>query len=650
MSADNLVFVAWEEHIISHEKGNRIVHYYLKHSTGDLVLAVRGYEKSIRHMIYVVSDEFLYAYGPKGSINMGTKWRARREVVDWLNSLVSIPRQRPEFPNPPAFRSAQYLGSQGFSKAGFNNPRTHLQDQMIQVQRKFKVQHSEIEWSGDAWICCKQLKHYPAFRRNGIKIAVHSFVFIMAEEDGHYLGYLEDLYEDKKRQKRVKVRWFHRSQEVNVVIPELNPHPREVFITPHVQVISAECIDGLATILTPKHYEKCLPVACKTLSSGIHMCFRQFKSNEVKPFSLSKLCGYSNQSIFSSLDCGIVSKQKTKICSSNGQEEKEFTLDVSARQGSKRSKSCKGHWRLQSNSQMTNSDFGNQIAKSEQTYKKLKIRLKSERPLGIKLDGSEAQHKAYFKFDEKIELLCQDSGLRGCWFRCKVLQVLQKRLKVQYNDVQDVDGSGNLEEWVPASRVAYPDKLGMRISGRLIIRPWPPEDSSGSSFKVGAAVDVWWSDGWWEGAVTGVDISGSDSFHVYLPGEDKFLTLQRKNIRTSRDWVDNRWVNVQPKPDIISVISSKLSSDMKFPVSLNLVDSFGHCGSAFVDCGLLKTLKRKTVEEDARELPGSTAPSGPENVIFNLKKWLRINYENEVQRDFSKSISGDDDKVRPSQL
>lgn len=262
----------------------------------------------------------------------------------------------------------------------------------------------------------------------------------MAEEDGHYLGYLEDLYEDKKGQKRVKVRWFHRSQEVNAVIPELNPHPREVFITPHVQVISAECIDGLATVLTPKHYEKCLPVAYKTLSSGIHMCFRQFKSNYVKSFSLSKLRGYSNQAIFSSLDCGIVFKQKTKSYSSNGEEEKEFTLDVSATQGSKRSKSCKGQWRLQSNS-----DFGNQIVKSEQTYKKLKIRLKSERPLGIKLDGSEAQHKASFKLDEKIEVLCQDSGIRGCWFRCMVMQVSQKRLKVQYNDVQDVDGSGNLE-------------------------------------------------------------------------------------------------------------------------------------------------------------------------------------------------------------
>ena len=50
-----------------------------------------------------------------------------------------------------------------------------------------------------------------------------------------------------------------------------------------------------------------------------------------------------------------------------------------------------------------------------------------------------------YKVDDKIELLCQDSGIRGCWFRCTVVQVARKQLKVQYDDVQDEDGSGNLE-------------------------------------------------------------------------------------------------------------------------------------------------------------------------------------------------------------
>lgn len=92
MPGNNHGFVAWEEHILCHERGKRVVHYYLKDVSGDLVLAVVGTERSIRHMMYVVSDEFVKAYGPKGFLNSCTKWRARREVVDWLTSLVS--RQR----------------------------------------------------------------------------------------------------------------------------------------------------------------------------------------------------------------------------------------------------------------------------------------------------------------------------------------------------------------------------------------------------------------------------------------------------------------------------------------------------------------------------------------------------------------------------
>lgn len=89
MEGNDDCFVAWEEHIVCHERGNRVVHYFLKDSAGDMVLAVIGTERSIRHMMYVVSDDFVEAYGSIGSVNACTKWRARREVVEWLISLVS---------------------------------------------------------------------------------------------------------------------------------------------------------------------------------------------------------------------------------------------------------------------------------------------------------------------------------------------------------------------------------------------------------------------------------------------------------------------------------------------------------------------------------------------------------------------------------
>lgn len=109
------------------------------------------------------------------------------------------------------------------------------------------------------------------------------------------------MYENKKGQKRVKVRWFVCCPEVKGVVLNLNPHPREVFSTPHVQVIGAECIDGPATVLTPKHYEKCLasaPCSC----SEVLMCSKLFEDDKLKPFALAKLHGYFNQTILSFLD------------------------------------------------------------------------------------------------------------------------------------------------------------------------------------------------------------------------------------------------------------------------------------------------------------------------------------------------------------
>lgn len=93
MAADNHVFVAWEERVISQEKGHRVVHYYLKGFSGESILAVVGTERSIRHITYVVSEDYLDAFGHTRTINSGTKWRTRREVVEWLTFLVSKRRQ-----------------------------------------------------------------------------------------------------------------------------------------------------------------------------------------------------------------------------------------------------------------------------------------------------------------------------------------------------------------------------------------------------------------------------------------------------------------------------------------------------------------------------------------------------------------------------
>ena len=68
-----------------------------------------------------------------------------------------------------------------------------------------------------------------------------------------------------------------------------------------------------------------------------------------------------------------------------------------------------------------------------------------------------------------------------------------------------------------ASKVAIPDQLGLRMSGRVVVRPASPSHKSRVSWAVhvGTVVDVWRHDGWWEGVVVQVS---DDGFHVFFPG------------------------------------------------------------------------------------------------------------------------------------
>ncbi|XP_042520647.1 uncharacterized protein LOC122094068 isoform X2 [Macadamia integrifolia] len=585
-------------------------------------------------MVYVVAEDFLLAYGSEKSINAGFKWRSRREVVDWLTSMLMKHQTPHDYSKSPTFDSSQAIGSSEFLKRGLDAPRIHLPDRTSRIARKLKGLNTDIVWSGAAWTCGKQLKHYPAFCRNGTTIAIHSFVLVMAEEENHYLAYLEDMYENKKGQKKVKVRWFHHNQEVKGAVPPPNPHPREVFFTAYSQVLSVECVDGPTTVLTPEHYEKCLAALPETSSPRIHLCFRQFRSNRIKPFDLSKLRGYFHQVILSCLDPNPLAKHNLTCRGLIGEEEEEFGQGGTVRQGAKRTRSCRGRQKIVSNYSVARiSGPGKQVALCQPAHRNLKFRLSGRMTPAVD-SGPQAWLTTPFKVHEKIELLCQDSGIRGCWFRCTVLRASQKQLKVQYDDLQNDDGCGNLEEWVAAFRPAMSDKLGMRCSGRLTIRPCAPEYPVDIPFDIGAPVDAWWSDGWWEGVVTGIN-NTDGSLQVYFPGEDIFSTFQRRNLRRSKDWVGNRWVNIEAKPDILSIISAAVSPGTKLSCS-TMAKGTESGGSAMSDRECPSASRLETVEEDNQEVAFS---AGFDRMVENVE-WVNSRKRSWVEDEAKR---GDDD-------
>ncbi|XP_057461428.1 uncharacterized protein LOC130751776 [Actinidia eriantha] len=557
-------YIEWKEQFVSKERGKRVVHYFLKDVSGESILAVIGTERSVRHMFYVVSEEFLNVHGAENSVHAGFRWRSRREVVYWLTSMLSKQHRQTDL--------SRSLKNGPTTEA--NGEQTHMPNYKGCLVRNLKGRTSDIVWSGVAWTCGKQLEHYPAFCRNGIKIVVQSFAFVMAEEENHYLAYLEDMYEDRKGQKKVKVRWFHRNQEIKGVISIRNPHPKEVFITPYAQVISVECVDGPAIVLTPEDYEKCLSVIPNALLARVHLCYRQFKSNRVKAFKLSKLLGYFDQPIFSCLDLDFI-------------DDEEFSPGDGVKVGTKRTRSGRGR----------------QMFTYEPSYQNLKYDLLSRRLISHKQVECELWHSRIFKVSEKIELLCQDSGIRGCWFRCTVVQVSHRQMRVQYDDVKDEEGCGNLEEWVPAFRLAMPDKLGMRCPGRQTIRPALPRDQVDLAFEIGTPVDAWWSDGWWEGVVTGNVNFGVENLQVYIPSENLLLNTNRKNLRVSRDWMGDHWVDIEVNHDILSAISALVSSDTRVSISSSTIVKEPESYDVPMSCHVVPTTtKLNKVEEEKLEV------------------------------------------------
>lgn len=238
----------------------------------------------------------------------------------------------------------------------------------------------------------------------------------MGRGEKDYLGYVEDMYETHQEEKMVRLRRFLFPKDVKHLRPDLISEPREVFITSTEEHLSAKDIDGLASVLAPCDFKECDEVLPLSLSFKIFMCCREFKNSSISTFSLSELRGYSAQPALTSL----------KYYRENSCEEGDDS--------GPRNKGIKTYKRIRNlRVDQTGLDLAKdrEAARCGPTHQCLKIK--------------PANKGIFPHVDENIELLSQDSGMRGCWLRCKILRSTTKLLKVRYYDVTDVAGPGKLE-------------------------------------------------------------------------------------------------------------------------------------------------------------------------------------------------------------
>ncbi|CAM6124526.1 unnamed protein product [Calypogeia fissa] len=149
--------------------------------------------------------------------------------------------------------------------------------------------------------------------------------------------------------------------------------------------------------------------------------------------------------------------------------------------------------------------------------------------------------KRRFLVGDLVEVRMREKGLRGSWHPAKVVEVLQGKRRVEYEELLADDEESKLRELISVGRASDGDNLMGTLplktppkKTRPVLRPRPPPhpDSQPIAWQEGVWVDCFYEDAWWEGIlaenITTVDFD--DIAQVTRKSEVDVLFLEENDV------------------------------------------------------------------------------------------------------------------------
>ncbi|KAJ6768667.1 AGENET AND BROMO-ADJACENT HOMOLOGY (BAH) DOMAIN-CONTAINING PROTEIN [Salix koriyanagi] len=240
------------------------------------------------------------------------------------------------------------------------------------------------------------------------------------------------------------------------------------------------------------------------------VCYKQFDNEEVTPFDITQVEGYWSQEILRYLTIppsNYPANFQHPFSGSRGEGNDHDANRMRPKKVLCRSKdndgACTGRKELLTARYINVQSFQTSRVNGKTGYEMGSQRGKEHTAFLSTAEITQNPSQS-LNVGSEVEVLSQDSGIKGCWFRASIIKKHKDKVKVRYRDISDAANEPQkLEEWVLVSRVAAPDQLAIRISGRNVVRPTPQFNKGqvASNADVGTAVDAWWNNAWWEGIV-----------------------------------------------------------------------------------------------------------------------------------------------------